>query len=121
MDLDLTEEQQMVIDMTRSMLAEHSTTAVVRDMEDDPKGYPDALWKQMGELGLNGLLIPESYGGGGADAARRGARVRGARSRDGADAAFRVVRDQRGRPARRRQRRAEERLAPADRESATRS
>jgi alkylation response protein AidB-like acyl-CoA dehydrogenase len=65
MDLDLTEEQQMVIDMTRGMLAEHSTTAIVRDMEDDPKGYPDALWKQMGELGLNGLLIPEAYGGGG--------------------------------------------------------
>ena len=65
MDLDLTEEQQMVIDMTRSLLAEHSTTAVVRDMEDDPKGYPDALWKQMSELGLNGLTIPESYGGGG--------------------------------------------------------
>ena len=65
MDLDFTEEQQMVIDMTRSMLAEYSTTAVVRDMEDDPKGYPDALWKQMSELGLNGLTIPESYGGGG--------------------------------------------------------
>ncbi|MAG31462.1 MAG: acyl-CoA dehydrogenase [Deltaproteobacteria bacterium] len=65
MDLDFTEEQQMVLDMTRSMLEEYSATDVVREMEDDPKGYPDALWKQMGELGLNGLLIPESYGGGG--------------------------------------------------------
>lgn len=65
MDLDLTEEQQMVIDMTRSMLEEHCPVQVVRDMEDDPKGYPDELWKQMSELGLNGLLIPESYGGGG--------------------------------------------------------
>jgi len=65
MDLELSEEQQMVIDMTRSMLEEYSTVDVVRVMEDDPKGYPDPLWKQMGELGLNGLLIPESYGGGG--------------------------------------------------------
>jgi len=65
MDLDLTEEQQMVIDMTQSMLEEYSTVEVVREMEDDPKGYPDALWKQMSELGLNGLLIPESFGGGG--------------------------------------------------------
>ncbi len=64
MDLDFTEEQQMVIDMTRTMLEEHCDTQVVRDAEDDPKGYPDALWKQMSELGLNGLLIPESYGGG---------------------------------------------------------
>lgn len=65
MDLDLTEEQQMVADMTKSMLEEYSTVEVVREMEDDPKGYPDTLWKQMSELGLNGLLIPESYGGGG--------------------------------------------------------
>ena len=65
MDLELSEEQQMVVDMTRSMLEEYSTVEVVREVEDDPKGYPDALWKQMGELGLSGLLIPESYGGGG--------------------------------------------------------
>ena len=65
MDLDLSEEQQMILDMSRSMLQEHSTVAIVRQMEDDPKGYPDALWKQMGELGLNGILVPESYGGGG--------------------------------------------------------
>jgi alkylation response protein AidB-like acyl-CoA dehydrogenase len=65
MDLDLTEEQQMIIDMTRSVLEEHSTTEIIRLVEDDPKGYPDELWKQMSELGLNGLMIPESYGGGG--------------------------------------------------------
>jgi alkylation response protein AidB-like acyl-CoA dehydrogenase len=65
MDLDFTEEQQMIVDMTRSMLEEYSTTEIVREMEDDPKGYPDDLWKQMSELGLNGLLIPESHGGGG--------------------------------------------------------
>jgi alkylation response protein AidB-like acyl-CoA dehydrogenase len=64
-DLDLTEEQQLIIDTSRAMLAEHSTVEVVRLMEDDPKGYPDALWKQMGEVGLNGILIPESFGGGG--------------------------------------------------------
>jgi len=65
MDLDFTEEQQMIVDMTRGLLEEYSSIEIVREMEDDPKGYPDALWKQMGELGLNGLLIPESYGGGG--------------------------------------------------------
>ena len=51
--------------MTRAMLAEHCPTEVVRRMEDDPKGYPDALWKQISELGLAGMLIPEVYGGSG--------------------------------------------------------
>ena len=65
MDLDLAEEQQMVIDMAKAMLEEHCPTQLVRDMEDDPKGLPEDLWKQMSELGLTGLLIPEPYGGGG--------------------------------------------------------
>ncbi len=65
MDLDFSEEQQMIVDMTRGMLGEHSSIEIVRKTEDDPKGYPDVLWKQMGELGLSGLMIPEHYGGGG--------------------------------------------------------
>jgi alkylation response protein AidB-like acyl-CoA dehydrogenase len=65
MDLDFSEEQEMLRDMTRGMLAEYCPTDVVRKMEDDPKGYPDALWKQLGELGLVGMLLPESYGGSG--------------------------------------------------------
>src|SRR5258708_505473 len=34
-------------------------------MEDDPVGYPTALWTQLGELDLIGLLLPEAYGGSG--------------------------------------------------------
>jgi alkylation response protein AidB-like acyl-CoA dehydrogenase len=65
MDLEFTDEQQLIKDMTRSMLTEHCPIEVVRLLEDDPKGYPDELWKQVGELGLCGVLIPESYGGSG--------------------------------------------------------
>jgi alkylation response protein AidB-like acyl-CoA dehydrogenase len=64
-DLDWTEEQIALRDMLRGLLAEHSPPAVVRQMEDDPKGFPDALWKQLGELGVAGVLIPEAYGGAG--------------------------------------------------------
>ncbi len=65
MDLTLSEEQQMIQDMSRALLDEHCPVDVVREMENDPKGYPDALWKQMAEAGLTGVLIPESHGGGG--------------------------------------------------------
>ncbi|MAF29511.1 MAG: acyl-CoA dehydrogenase [Croceicoccus sp.] len=65
MDLELTEEQQMIKDMAAALLEEHSSKEIVRSVENDPKGYPDALWKHMAESGLTGLLIPESHGGGG--------------------------------------------------------
>ena len=65
MDLELSEEQQAIVDMTRALLEEHSTVEIVRQMEDDPKGYPEALWKQLAESGLVGILIPENRGGGG--------------------------------------------------------
>ncbi|MDG2335247.1 MAG: acyl-CoA dehydrogenase family protein [Myxococcota bacterium] len=65
MDLALTEEQQMIVDMTHGILEEHCTIDVVRQMEDDPKGYPEGLWKQFAESGLTGMLIPEANGGSG--------------------------------------------------------
>jgi len=65
MDLDFTSEQEMLRDTAKRLLAEQSTVAIVRAMEDHPVGYPAELWKQMGDLGLTGLLLPEEYGGGG--------------------------------------------------------
>jgi alkylation response protein AidB-like acyl-CoA dehydrogenase len=63
-DLQLNDEQRLIQDMSRGLLKEHCPRAVVRKMENDPRGYPLALWKQMAEAGLTGLLIPEAYGGG---------------------------------------------------------
>ncbi len=40
-------------------------STVVRQMEDDPSGYPAALWAQLGDLDLIGLFLPEEYGGSG--------------------------------------------------------
>ena len=45
--------------------ARHCGLDVVRELEDDPVGYPDELWKQLGELDLIGLMLPEEYGGSG--------------------------------------------------------
>jgi alkylation response protein AidB-like acyl-CoA dehydrogenase len=65
MDLDFTEEQQMLRDTVQRLCNESAPFRVVREMEDDPTGYPQQLWQQMGELGLIGLTLPEQYGGAG--------------------------------------------------------
>lgn len=63
MDLNFSEEQQMLRDTVRGLSARECPIAVVRAMEDDPIGYPAPLWRQMAELGLLGLTVPEAYGG----------------------------------------------------------
>jgi alkylation response protein AidB-like acyl-CoA dehydrogenase len=63
MDLDFSEEQQMLREMVRSLCAEHASIETVRAMEDDPTGYPAELWKQLAEVEVLGILIPEAYGG----------------------------------------------------------
>ncbi len=63
MDLNFTEEQTLLRDMVRSMVKDHSTTAVVRAMEHDDTGIPTELWQQMKETGLLGIMLPEEYGG----------------------------------------------------------
>jgi alkylation response protein AidB-like acyl-CoA dehydrogenase len=65
MDLKLTEEQEMIRDMARKF-AELEVAPLAAEL--DEKGEPplDNL-KKMGELGFLGLIVPEEYGGPGAD------------------------------------------------------
>jgi alkylation response protein AidB-like acyl-CoA dehydrogenase len=62
----LTEDQRALADMTRSFLAEEGTIKKqLRHWRDTgcKDGFGHSLWKQMAELGLTGLAIPESDGG----------------------------------------------------------
>jgi alkylation response protein AidB-like acyl-CoA dehydrogenase len=47
----------------RGVCERHSPIATVRALEDDPVGYSKELWRQLAELGLLGLTLPERYGG----------------------------------------------------------
>ena len=65
LDLDFTQEQEMLRDMVRGLCTELSPLERVRELEDDPDGIARDLWQRFGELGLCGLMVPESAGGSG--------------------------------------------------------
>ena len=65
LDLDFSPEQEMLRDMVRGLCAEFSPLERVRELEDDPDGIARDLWQRFGELGLCGLMVPESAGGSG--------------------------------------------------------
>jgi alkylation response protein AidB-like acyl-CoA dehydrogenase len=65
LDLDFNQEQEMLRQTVRDVLEKHCPLDVVRDMEDNPTGYPLSLWTQLSELDLIGLMLPEEYGGSG--------------------------------------------------------
>src|SRR5439155_27107433 len=65
MDLGLTEEQEMLKNFARDFLEKECPESLVRQMEEDDRGYSPELWKKMAEQGWQGLIVPEQYGGAG--------------------------------------------------------
>ncbi len=63
MDLGLSEEQNMLRMSAHSFLEKECPMTLVREMEEDKRGYPPELWRKMAELGWMGVVIPEEYGG----------------------------------------------------------
>jgi alkylation response protein AidB-like acyl-CoA dehydrogenase len=66
MDISLSEEQELLQGSARDFLQKECPIRLVRAMEEDDRGYDLNLWKQMGDLGWLGLVLPEEYGGSGA-------------------------------------------------------
>ena len=66
MNFDYTEEQTMIRDMVRDF-AESEIRPKIRSIDYEGV-FPRDIVRKMGELGLMGLIIPEQYGGAGADA-----------------------------------------------------
>ena len=63
MDLGLSEVQQMLRSSAQEFLSRECPLTLVREMEADPRGYTDGLWRQLVSLGWTGLVMPEQYGG----------------------------------------------------------
>ena len=65
MDFELTEEQGMVRETVRDFMREKIAPRVAE--YDESGEFPQDNIKELAELGLMGMTIPEEYGGGGAD------------------------------------------------------
>jgi len=65
MRLELTAEQAMIRDMAREFAQEH--VAPIASEIDREARFPHETVKRMGELGLLGIMVPEAWGGSGAD------------------------------------------------------
>ena len=63
MDFDFSPEQVMLRDQARDFLVNESPMSLVRQMMDDARGYSPDVWRQMADLGLLSVAIPEEYGG----------------------------------------------------------
>ncbi len=67
MPLILTEEQTMLKEATDGFLNEQAPIAHFRKLRDqrDADGVSRDLWRQFGEMGFAGVLVPEEHGGSG--------------------------------------------------------
>ena len=63
MNFDLSDEQKMLAEQARAMLAELSPPDRLRQLIDAGAEWDEALWRQLGEMGFLGAAIPESMGG----------------------------------------------------------
>ncbi|WP_405970230.1 acyl-CoA/acyl-ACP dehydrogenase [Streptomyces sp. NBC_00988] len=66
MDFAFSDEQDELRRTVRAFLADTSPETETRRLMETPEGFDRALWRRMGtELGLQGLAVPEEYGGAG--------------------------------------------------------
>ena len=66
MNFAFTEEQEELRKTVRGFLEAKSAEEAVRAQMETETGFDPAVWSQMGEqMGLQGLIVPEQFGGSG--------------------------------------------------------
>lgn len=65
MSLLLNDEQRMLRDSAAEFLGARSPIAALRKLRDtrDARGYDEALWREIAELGWPAAVLPEAHGG----------------------------------------------------------
>jgi alkylation response protein AidB-like acyl-CoA dehydrogenase len=63
MDVNFTEEQEMLRASARDFLEKECTDDIIAEVEAGRLGYSPDLWNKITELGWLGLVFPEQYGG----------------------------------------------------------
>jgi len=63
MNFDFSDEQKLLRDQARKLLAQNCAPKVVRKVFEGEHGYDRALWKKIADMGWLGTAIPESHGG----------------------------------------------------------
>ena len=64
MDLDISDEQELLRDMSARFIESSCPLTAVRALGDDERGVSTDYLKQSAELGWYAMLVDESYGGG---------------------------------------------------------
>jgi len=62
-EFGLNKEQEMLQKSVREFLSKECSMEFVRELFEEEKDFPKALWKKMAELGFLGLIFPEEYDG----------------------------------------------------------
>ncbi len=65
MDFRPSPAQQLLVSTAREVLRKHCPPELIQRLALDARGFDDALWRTMAELGWAGLLIPPELGGSG--------------------------------------------------------
>ena len=63
MNFDLSDEQKMLAEQARGLLAERAPYDRLRALVDAGAEWDEPLWRELAEMGFLGARIPEAYGG----------------------------------------------------------
>lgn len=63
MNLQLTDEQNILRESVSKFCKTEVSTETIRHMENEPTGLTPELWRKIAEQGWTGVMVPEAFGG----------------------------------------------------------